>query len=165
MLFSNDLWDCFSSPAQRCLEELSHHEFESWFSLLLWASGFMTFLLSCSSWSKQSVGCGSLFLAWASALLHFSKPLQKGAETDDHSLFPLVLKSLHWTRKKIGEIRILYSSQNKLIRHRFNKMYSRNVHLVSLTWCRSLHCTAACVTILHHDVCAPIRLGGVAGGN
>lgn len=81
ILFSNDLWDCFSSPAQRCLEELSHHEFESCFSLLLWASGFyMTFLLSHSSWSKQSVGCGSLFSPWALALLHLSKSLQKGAK-------------------------------------------------------------------------------------
>lgn len=50
MLFSNNLWDCFSSPAQRCLEELSHHDFEFCFSLLLWVSGlYMTAPLSHSS--------------------------------------------------------------------------------------------------------------------
>lgn len=114
------------------------------------------------AWSKLWA-CGSPFSAWASALLHLQSLCRK--ETDNHSLFPLVFKSLHWTRKKIGEIRTLYSSQNELIRHRFNKMYSRSVHLISLTWWRGLYCTAACVTILNHNVCAPLRLGGVAGGD
>lgn len=44
-------------------------------------------------------------------------------------------------------------------------MYRRNVHLTSLTCGRGLHCAAAGVTILNHDVCAPVRLGGVAGGD
>lgn len=83
-------------------------------------------------------------------------------------MFPLVFKSLHWIRKRIAEIMTLHSSQNvnsELIRHRFNKMYRRNVHLTSLTCGRGLHCAAAGVTILNHDVCAPVRLGGVAGGD